>query len=84
MSASKTSIRGVFYPDEINDMRDELSRGDVSGETEAEREARAQEIFERNRRNGEANLALQETRSARPSTDPERHAQARRKLHRTP
>ncbi len=37
MSASKPSIPGVFYPDEIEDMRVELSSGDVPNETAVER-----------------------------------------------
>jgi hypothetical protein len=53
-------------------MRDELSQGDVPGETMAEREGRAQAIFERNRRKVETNLASQE--APHPSTDPEHHA----------
>ncbi len=57
MTTSRISMRGVFYPDELEEMRDELSRGDVPDETSAEREGRAQEIFERNRSKGEANPA---------------------------
>lgn len=74
MSASKPSIRGVFYPDEIEEMRGELARGNVPGETAAEREARALEILERNRSKGEPSEFSDETQSSRPSTDTERHA----------
>lgn len=32
MTTSRISMRGVFYPDEFEEMRDELSRGDVPDE----------------------------------------------------
>lgn len=60
MSASKTSTRGFFHPDEINEMRDELARGDIPGETLAERESRAHEIFERKTCKVEPDPALEE------------------------
>lgn len=74
MSASKLSFRGIFYPHELQEMRAELSRGDVPDETMAEREGRAQEIFERNRSEGEPLELSDETQSARPSSDTDRHA----------
>ena len=37
-----------LHPDDIEDMRVELSSGDVPNETAVEREARAQEIISRN------------------------------------
>lgn len=74
MSASKPSSRGIFYPDEIEEMRDEVARGNLPGETAAEREARALEILERNRSRGEPLEFSDETQSPRPFTDTERHA----------
>lgn len=52
MSASEPSNSGVFYPDEIEDMRGELSAGDVPDETPHEREARAQQIIVRSMNKG--------------------------------
>lgn len=74
MSASKPPIRGVFYPHELHEMRAELSRGDAPDETMEEREGRAQEIFERNRSEGEPLELFDKTPSPRSSTDTERHA----------
>lgn len=68
MSTSKSTIREVFYPDELEAMRDELSRGDVLGETMAEREGRAQEIFARNRTKGEAEIASGQSQTPRTSS----------------
>lgn len=48
MVASQPENRGVFYPDEIEDMRLELSSGNTPDETPEEREARAQQILARN------------------------------------
>lgn len=63
MSASEPSIREVFYPAELEDMQSELARGNVPDETSAEREARAQVIFERNRRTVEADPVSEDTGS---------------------
>ncbi len=52
MSASEPSNSGVFSPDEIEDMRGELSAGDVPDETPHEREARAQQIIVRSMNKG--------------------------------
>ncbi len=52
MSASEPSNSGVFSPDEIEDMRGELSAGDVPDETPHEREARAQQIIVRSMKMG--------------------------------
>ena len=54
MSASERSNSGVFYPDEIQVMRGELSAGDVPDETPHEREARAQQIIVRSMKMSEA------------------------------
>ena len=52
MSASERSNSGVFYPDEIQVMRGELSAGDVPDETPHERDARAQQIIVRSMKMG--------------------------------
>lgn len=51
MSASEPSHSGIFSRDEIEDMRGELSAGDVPDETPHEREARAHQIIVRSMNN---------------------------------
>lgn len=43
------TLNGIYYPDEVNEMREELTRGEFPGETAKEREIRAQDIVERRR-----------------------------------
>ncbi|MBX9462563.1 MAG: hypothetical protein KL840_06270 [Aquamicrobium sp.] len=59
MVASQLGNRGVFHPEEIEDMRLELSSGDIPDETPEEREARAQQIIARNM-NATARAAIRE------------------------
>lgn len=49
MGSSKPLPKGIFYPDEVNEMREELTRGEFPGETAEEREIRALDIVERRR-----------------------------------
>ena len=49
MGSMKPFPRGIFYPDEVNEMREELMRGEFPGETAEEREIRALDIVERRR-----------------------------------
>lgn len=47
MRTSKSHPRGIFGPNDINEMREELALGKFPGETAEEREVRAQDIVER-------------------------------------
>lgn len=67
MVASQLGNRGVFYPDEIEDMRRELSSGDIPHETPEEREARAQQIIARNMSKAARALGTEKKASRAPT-----------------
>lgn len=51
MSGTRFFCSGIYTPEQLEELREELKRGDRPGETETEREDRAIEIL--NRRNAE-------------------------------
>jgi hypothetical protein len=51
MSGTRVFCNGIYTPEQLEELREELKRGDRPGESETERENRAIEIL--NRRNAE-------------------------------
>ena len=47
MNDVDSSVPGIFSPEEVDDMRAELARGDIPAETPGDREGRAREILTR-------------------------------------